>query len=267
MWRADSFEKTLMLGKIEGRRRRGRQRMRWLDGITDSIDISLVNSGSWWWTGKPGMLQSMGSRRVGHDWTTELNWTKDRIESSKEPEPVQLTWGMNEIAAQSPSPIADNPSALMSPTSTASSSQKLFLAVHLIPAPVCQLYYCQFSSVRLLSRVWLFSTPWIAARQASLSITISRSSLKLRSIESVMPSNHLILCHPLLLPPIPPSIRVFSNESAFRMRWPKYWSFSFSIVPSKEHPGLISFRMDCTTVLFKVLYYKIKNALYFCGFF
>ena len=103
----------------------------------------------------------------------------------------------------------------------------------------------QFSSVQLLSCVRLFVTPWIAARQASLSIAISRSSLKLTSIELVMPSSHLILCHPLLLlPPISPSIRVFSNESTLRMRWPKYWSFSFSIIPSKEIPGLISFRMD-----------------------
>ena len=103
----------------------------------------------------------------------------------------------------------------------------------------------QFSSVQSLSRVWLFATSWIAARQASLSITNSQSSLKLTSIESVMPSSHLILCHPLLLlPPIPPSIRVFSNESTLRMRWPKYWSFSFSISPFKEIPGLISFRMD-----------------------
>ena len=102
-----------------------------------------------------------------------------------------------------------------------------------------------FSSVQSLSRVWLFVTPWHAACQASLSITNSRSSLKLTSIESVMPSSHLILCHPLLLlPPIPPSIRVFSYESTLRMRWPKYWSFSFSVIPSKEHPGLISFRMD-----------------------
>ena len=94
-----------------------------------------------------------------------------------------------------------------------------------------------FSSVESLSRVWLFATPWIAARQASLSITISRSSLRLTSIESVMPSSHLILSHPLLLlPPIFPSIRVFSNESTLRMRWPKYWSFSFSISPSEKTP-------------------------------
>jgi len=107
------------------------------------------------------------------------------------------------------------------------------------------LNYNQFSSVQLLSHVWLFVTPWIAARQASLSITNSRSSLRLTSIKSVMPSSHLILCRPLLLlPSIPPSIRVFSNESTLRMRWPKYWSFSFSFIPSKEHPGLISLRMD-----------------------
>ena len=103
----------------------------------------------------------------------------------------------------------------------------------------------QFSSVQSLSRVRLFATPWIAARQASLSITNSWSLLKLMPIESVMPSSHLILCRPLLLlPPIPPSIRAFSNESTLRMRWPKYWSFSFSISLSNEHPGLISFRMD-----------------------
>ena len=108
----------------------------------------------------------------------------------------------------------------------------------------------QFSSVQSLSCVRLFATPWIAARQASLSITNFRSSLRLTSIESVMPSSHLILCRPpLLLSPIPPSIRVFSNESTLRMRWPKYWSFSFSIIPSKEMPGLISFRMDCLDFL------------------
>ena len=103
----------------------------------------------------------------------------------------------------------------------------------------------QFSSVHLLSRVRLFAIPWTAARQASLSITNSQSSLKFTSIKSVMPSSHLILCRPLLLPPsIFPSIRVFSNESVLRIRWPKYWSFSFSISPSNEYLGLISFRMD-----------------------
>ena len=107
-----------------------------------------------------------------------------------------------------------------------------------------------FSSVQSLSCVRLFATPWITAHQASLSITNSRSSLRLTSIESVMPFSHLILCRPLLLlPPIPPSIKVFSNESTLRMRWPKYWSFSFSIISSKEIPGPISFRMDWLDLL------------------
>ena len=106
------------------------------------------------------------------------------------------------------------------------------------------------SSVQSLSHVRLFVTPWTAARQACLSITNSWSLLKLMSIELVMSSNHLILCCPLLLlPPIPPSIRVFSNESALRIKWPKYWSFSFSISPSNEHSGLISFRMDWLDLL------------------
>ena len=105
----------------------------------------------------------------------------------------------------------------------------------------------QFSS---LSSVQLLATPWITACQASLSITISKSLPKLVSIESVMPSSHLIPCHPLfLLPPIPPSIRVFSNESTLHMRWPKYWSFSFNLGPSNEYPGLISFRMDWLDLL------------------
>ena len=113
----------------------------------------------------------------------------------------------------------------------------------------CNLHL-QFSSVQSLSRVWLFATPWIAACQASLSITNSWSLLKLMPIESVMPSSHLILCSPiLLLPPIPPSIRVFSKKSTLLMRWPKYWSFNFSISPSNEHPGLVSFRMDWLDLL------------------
>ena len=100
------------------------------------------------------------------------------------------------------------------------------------------------SSVQLLSRVWLFATTWTVAFQASLSITNCQSLLKLMSIESVMPSNRLILCHPLLLPSIFPSITVFTNESALHIRWPKYWSFSFNISPTNEYPGLISFRID-----------------------
>ena len=116
------------------------------------------------------------------------------------------------------------------------------------------------SSVQSLSRVQLFETPWIAAHQASLSITNSWSLLKLMPIESVMPSSHLILCRPLLLlPPIPPSTRVFSNESTLRMRWSKYWSFSFSISPSNEPPGLISFRMDWVDLL--TVQGTLKNLL------
>ena len=108
----------------------------------------------------------------------------------------------------------------------------------------------QFSSLQSLSRLRLFVTPWTAACQASLSTTNSRSALKLTPIELVMSSSDLILCRSLfLLPPIPPSIRVFSNESTLRMTWPKYWSFSFSIIPSKEIPGLISFRMDWLDLL------------------
>ena len=113
----------------------------------------------------------------------------------------------------------------------------------LVIHPAQHLTWCQFSSVQSLSHVWLFATPLTAAHQASLSITNSRSLLKLMSIESVMPSNHLILCHPLLLlPSVLPSIRVFSNESVLRVRWPKYWSFSIS--PSNEYSEQISFRMD-----------------------
>ena len=114
----------------------------------------------------------------------------------------------------------------------------LLISLHRVELYIMKKHNLIFSSVQSLSCVWLFVTPWIAARQASLSITNSWSSLRLTSIESVMPSSHLLLCHPLLLLPlIPPSIRVFSNESTLCMRWPKYWSFNFSIIPSKEHPG------------------------------
>ena len=111
-------------------------------------------------------------------------------------------------------------------------------------------FFVVLSSVQSLSRVRLFAAPWTTAHQASLSIASSHSLPKLMSIKSVMPSNHLILCRPLfLLPSICPSIRVFSNESVLRIRWPKYWSFSFNTSPSSEHPGLISFRMDWLDLL------------------
>ena len=124
-----------------------------------------------------------------------------------------------------------------------------------IKAVYCQPAYLtymqsQSSLLQLLSCIQCFATPWTEAHQASLSITNSQSLFKLMSIESMMPSNHLILCHPLLLSPsIFPSIRVFSNDSALLIRWPKYWSFSFSISPSNEHPGLVSFRMDWLDLL------------------
>ena len=127
--------------------------------------------------------------------------------------------------------------------------------MHKLPHNCTHLIISLFTSkvkvrVKSLSHVRLFATPWIEARQASRSITNSQSSLRLTSIESVMPSSHLILCRPLLLlPTIPPSIKVFSNESTLCMRWPKYWSFNFSIIPSKEHPGLIAFRMDWLDLL------------------
>ena len=133
----------------------------------------------------------------------------------------------------------------------------------------------QLSSVQSLSHVWRFATPRIAARQASLSITNSQSLLKLMAIESVMPSNHLILCHSLLLlPPIPPSIRVFSNKSALHIRWPKYWSFSFSISPSNEHPGWISFMMDWLyllevqgTLKSLIQHHSLKASIFLCSAF
>ena len=130
------------------------------------------------------------------------------------------------------------------------------------------------SSVQSLSRVWLFETPWTTARQASLSITNSRSLLKLISIESVMPSNHLILCHPLLPPSIFPTIRVFSNVSALHIRWLKYWSLSFNISPSNEHSGLISSRMNWLDLLavqgtLKSLlqYHSSKASILWCSAF
>ena len=145
-----------------------------------------------------------------------------------------------------------------SPRRAPTDSKELFLTSFLMqclylflsPFNIFTWVSVQFSSVQSRCDVRLFATPWITARQASLSITDSQSLLKLMSIESVMPSSHLILCHPLLLlPPIPPIIRVFSKESTLHMRWPKYWSFSFSISPSNEHPGLISFKMDWLDLL------------------
>ena len=145
-------------------------------------------------------------------------------------------------------PTGDFPDTGIKPTSSASPSLQAYFIYCWATG---EAHTCMYvSPVLSLSHVRLFATPWIVARQASLSITNSWTSLRLTSIKSVMPSSHLILCRPLLLlPPIPPSIRVFSNESTLCMRWPKYWSFSFSIIPSKEIPGLISFRMDWMDLL------------------
>ena len=163
---------------------------------------------------------------------SQLCFEKKENSSSPEGMPHILTWKKEEKCV---------PSLEMNPTGCVHSVAFMELQ---------EVHSVQFSSVWSLSRVWLFVTPWIAALQAPLSITNSWSLLNLMSIASVMSSSHLILCHPLLLlPPIPPSIRVFSNESTLRMRWPKYWSFSFNISPSNEQSGLISFRMDWLDLL------------------
>ena len=183
-----------MLGKTVGRRRRGWQRMRWLEGITDSMDeFEQV----------PGIGDGQGGRHaavhgVAKSQTWLSNWTE-----------LNWGWGYHGFINHC-------------------LTERHFVVV-----------------VQSLSRVWLFMIPRTIARQASLSIIIYWSLLKFMSIESVMPSNHLILCRPLLLPPsIFPNIRVFSNESALLIRWPQYWSLSFSISPSNEYSGLISFRID-----------------------
>ena len=170
-------------------------------------------------TEEPGRLWSMRSQRVRHNWASRMPCSLLKFQPSITPQ----SYCFHKLI----------------------SSQ--LQSLHYLQSKVL---YLLFSSVQSLSRVWLFATPWTAAHQASLSITSSRTPPKPMSIESVMPFNHLILCHPFLfLPSVFPSIRVFSNESVLPIRWPKYWSFSFSISPSNEHPGLISFRMDWLDLL------------------
>ena len=180
-----------------------------------------ASSRSWWWTGTPGMLQCMGLQRVRHNWAAELTDTLIVLSISS------LIYFL-----------------FCSPSRNVFSNMVVIIHMWWLNLDQLKLNKITFSSVQSVNHVRLFVTPWTAARQASLSITNSRSLLKHVSIESVMPSNHLILCHPLLLPSNFPSIRVFSKESALHIRWPKCWSFSFSISPSNEYSGLISFRMD-----------------------
>jgi len=190
--------------------------MKSLDGFMDSVDVSLSKLHETVKDWDAWLLQSMGLDRVGHNWVTEKQ---------------QIMFCIFQHVFLPFYNYSVDPTV-----------NEFFL--HFI------LFTGTISSVQSLSGVRLFATPWIAACQASLSITNSQSSPRLTSIESVMPSSHLILCRPLLLlPPIPPNIRVFSNESTLRMRWPEYRSFCFSISAFKEHPGLISFRMDWLDLL------------------
>ena len=173
------------------------------------------------WTEKPGSLQSVGSPRDRHGWV------------------INTTQGIIYVLTKEMSDMQNSKKQFVSSLWHTMHCSNLVLWLFYVTAITNHKDILSFSSVQSLSRVRLFATPWIAARQASLSITNSQSSLRLMSIESVMPCSHLILCHPLLLlPSIPPSIRDFSNESTLHMRWPKYWSFSFSIIPSKKQPGL-----------------------------
>ena len=216
MQRADSFEKTLMLGNSARRRRKGWQRMGWLDVSPTRWTWVWVDSRSWWWTGRPGMLQFMGLQRVRHNWATELNRTE-----------VIFKLGF-------------------------SAASELIISPWYLPCRHALLLFSQ--SVMSDSATW-----WTAAHHIPLSFINCWSLLKLTSTESVMPSNR-ILCHPpLLLPSVFPSIRVFSNELALCIRWPNYWSFSFSISPYSEYSGLISFKIDWFDLL--VIHGTLKNLL------
>ena len=212
------------------------------------------------WTEEPGGLQSMDSQRAGHHWAcnacTHIIYSHHAVCFITTHGPFShLLQASHMLTSSQHYTICFSNSGSLTLSSLPHQATRWgncpFLPVF-IPRPKLFAYthLTQFSSVQLLSCVWLFATPWTAARQASLSITNSRSLPKLMSIELMMPSNHFILCRPLLLlPSIFPNIKVFSNESALCIRWPKFWSFSFNFSPSNEHPGLISFRMDWLDLL------------------
>ena len=209
-------------------------KLTWGEGNGNPLHNSCLGTP---WTKEPGGLLSISSHRVGHNWS-DLACTH-AMEKEMAIDATVLAWRTSgrEEPGELLSMGLQSWTWLKRLSSNSSSSKLTWLA---------QSHQFTWS----ISWVWLFVTPWITVCQASLSITNSQSSSKLMSIESVIPSIHLILCHPLLLlPPGPPSIRVFSNESTLRMRWPKHWSFNFSIIPSKEIPGLISFRMDWLDLL------------------